>query len=187
MAEKAITIYTPEGSIPHINADDDAFIHRSFAGLDNMILGSLQCNRNPGLNSVILSGVGGVSNKGYVCYLYQGDNVELPFAGPVATRSRSSLVVAQFTRGGGATSDQHVFAVVDGVAGINAVDPDLTTSPLTQIGDINQVALFRITSAADGSISISAPLLPTAVPIILGEADPPATGIPNSLYVQMLQ
>ena len=42
MGQKAITIYTPEGTAAHITAEDDAFIHRCMLGGVSGVIGSLK-------------------------------------------------------------------------------------------------------------------------------------------------
>ena len=64
MGQKAITIYTPEGTAAHIAAEDDAFIHRCMLGAESGILDALSCVKVDD-NTVRLSG-GGVSNCGYI-------------------------------------------------------------------------------------------------------------------------
>ena len=64
MSQKAITIQTPDWEIPHITADDDAFIYASLAGVQSGILGDLTCVKVDN-NTVRLSG-GGVMNRGHI-------------------------------------------------------------------------------------------------------------------------
>ena len=142
MGQKAITIYTPEGTAAHIAAEDDAFIFRSLLGAESGIVGSLSCVKVDD-NTVRLSG-GGVSNRGY---------------------SRIDTVAAVFTKGGGEVADTHTFAVVKGtpVTGTPSA-PALTSSALLSTGHVNQTAVFyvRITGSEITSVSRAAAQLPAA-------------------------
>ena len=162
MGQKAITIYTPEGTAAHIAAEDDAFIHRCILGGASGILGSLSCVKVDD-NTVRLSG-GGVSNKGYILYVPGGETMELAIDSGTAGYNRIDTVAAVFTKGGGEVADTHTFAVVKGspVTGTPAA-PSLTSSNLTSAGNVNQLALFyvRITGTAITSISRAAAMLPS--------------------------
>ena len=182
MGQKAITIYTPEGTAAHIAAEDDAFIHRSVLGSASGILGSLSCVRVDD-NTVRLSG-GGVSNRGYILYVPVGETAELSIDSGTAGYNRIDTVAAVFTKGGGNVADTHVFSIIKGtpVTGTPAA-PALTSSNLTSAGNVNQLALFyvRITGTAITSISRAAAMLPSgsALPgIYVQQAQPtsPATG-----------
>ena len=142
MSYKEITIYTPPGTTPHIAAEDDAFIHHSLMRGKSGILGSLVCTKQDN-TTVRLSG-GGVSSKGYVMYIPDGDYCDLSVANGSQGMMRHDLVVAQFTKGGGDVADEHTFAVVQGTPSTAPTDPSLTTSALTASGDVYQTALFRI-------------------------------------------
>ena len=142
MSYKAITIYTPEGSTPHIAAADDAFIHDSLAGGRSGILGSLCCQRVDN-TTVRLSG-GGVSNMGYVMYIPNGATHDLTVETGTQSLMRYDLVVSHFQRGSGDTADTHTFKIVQGTASASPADPKLMTSSLLSAGDINQTALFRV-------------------------------------------
>ena len=87
MGQKAITIYTPDGTAAHIAAEDDAFIHRSVLGSASGILGSLSCGRVDD-NTVRLSG-GGVSNRGYILYVPVGETAELSIDSGTAGYNRA--------------------------------------------------------------------------------------------------
>lgn len=142
MSYKAITVYTPAGSDPHIAAEDDAFIYDSiFAGTSGR-LGGLSCARVND-NTVRLS-EGGAANRGYILRIPAGNTHDLAVTSGSQGLSRHDLVVARFTRGGSDTADIHEFAVVEGIPSDQPTDPELTTSQLLMYGDVNEVALFRI-------------------------------------------
>ena len=163
MGQKAITIYTPEGTAAHIAAEDDAFIFRSSLGAESGIVGSLSCVKVDD-NTVRLSG-GGVSNRGYVLWIPDGETLELTVDSGTAGYSRIDTVAAVFTKGGGEVADTHTFAVVKGtpVTGTPSA-PALTSSALLSTGHVNQTAVFyvRITGSEITSVSRAAAQLPAA-------------------------
>ena len=143
MGQKAITIYTPEGTAAHIAAEDDAFIHRCMLGSSSGILGSLGCVRVDD-NTVRLSG-GGVSNKGYILRIPDGESVELAVENGEPGKKRIDTVAAVFTKGGGDVADTHTFAMVKGTASSGTpAAPSLTSSNLASVGDVNRLALFYV-------------------------------------------
>lgn len=142
MAQKAVTIYTPIGADPHINAQDDAFIRRSLQRCESGILGDLRCTIVND-NTVRLSG-GGASNRGYVLWIPDGDTLDLTITTGTQSLDRYDLVVAEFKKGGGDMPDELSFKVVVGTASVTPSDPQLVTSSMLQTGDVNQIAIFRI-------------------------------------------
>lgn len=152
MAYKAITIYTPTGTEPHIAAQDDAFIYDSLLAGNSGLLGSLTCTKQDD-NTVVLSG-GGVSNSGFIMYVPEGDSCELLIENGAQGLVRHDIIVARFTKGGGETPDQHCFAVIKGIAGSSGEDPAVTDSDLTSFGDIRELALFRVVVDGIGISSI---------------------------------
>lgn len=142
MAHKAITIYTPTGTEPHIAAQDDAFIYDSLLAGNSGILGELVCTKQDN-NTVVLSG-GGVSNGGFIMYVPDGESCELSIENGVQGSVRHDIIAARFTKGGGETPDEHCFAVIKGIAGASGEDPAVAESELMAFGDIREIALFRI-------------------------------------------
>lgn len=142
MAQKALTIYTPAGTEPHISAQDDAFIRRSLQRRESGILGDLKCVRVSN-NTVRLSG-GGASNKGYILWVPDGESLDLTVTSGTQGMGRRDLVIAEFKKGGGNTPDSLVFKIASGTASVTPRDPSLVTSDLLQMGDVNQIAVFRI-------------------------------------------
>lgn len=142
MSYKAITIYTPAGTEPHIAAEDDAFIYDSIFACTSGRLGQLACVRVND-NTVRLSG-GGAANRGYILRVPAGNSHDLTISSGAQGLSRHDIVVARFTRGGSDTADVHEFAVVEGAAAVSPVDPQLSESDLMVYGDVNEVALFRV-------------------------------------------
>lgn len=153
MSYKAITIYTPAGTDPHISAEDDAFIYDSIFACTSGRLGGLACVRVSD-NAVRLSG-GGAANRGYILRIPAGNTHDLPIISGSQNLGRHDLVVSRFIRGGGSTPDTHEFAVVTGVPSASPQDPELTASQLLMHGDVNEVALFRIVISELAIVSVT--------------------------------
>lgn len=176
MGQKAITIYTPEGTAAHITAEDDAFIHRIMLGADSGILGGLTCARVDD-NTVRLSG-GGVSNRGYILWIPDGETLELSIDSGVTGYSRIDTVVSEFVKGNGDIADVHTLKIVKGMATAGTpAPPSLTTSNLLNTGNVNQLALFyvRIVGAEITGITRAAGILPQV------------SGSSPTLYIQQAQ
>ena len=162
MGQKAITIYTPSGTAAHISAEDDAFIHRCMLGAESGIIGALSCVKADD-NTLRLSG-GGVSNRGYILWIPDGETLELTVDSGTAGYNRIDTVAAAFTKGGGDVADTHTLAVIKGIPTNGTPSaPSLSSSALLSQGSVNQVALFhvRITSSEITSISRAASVLPS--------------------------
>lgn len=148
MAQKAITIYTPPAAAPHINAEDDAQIHRALFGgsgitaADNM----LACTKVDDGNVVLASGV--FCNQGYMLAVEGGTSQNVAVPSNAAGTFRKDYLVAEFTRGGGSTADSHVFKLIPGVASATeaaAQPPALTKNDLGAGGAKRQEPLYMIT------------------------------------------
>lgn len=143
MGQKAITIYTPASAAPHITADDDAFIYKSVLGGKDGILGNLTCAKVNN-NTIRLSG-GGVSNLGHILRIPDGETLDLSINTGSAGYKRYDSVVAEFVKGGGDTADTYTIKVVQGTAAASSPSaPTMTTSKLLNLGDKNQIELYRI-------------------------------------------
>ena len=145
MGQKAITIYTPEGTAAHITAEDDAFIHRCMLGGVSGVIGSLKCEKVDD-NTVRLSG-GGASNKGFILRIPEGETAELAIDNGEPGKSRVDIVAAAFTKGGGDVADSHVFTVIKGTpAASDPVAPAAPVIPIAQLttGSTTYAALFYI-------------------------------------------
>ncbi len=162
MSYKAITIYTPEGSEPHITAADDAFIHHSLAGGRSGVLGQLECTRVD--DTTVRLGGGGASNRGYVIYIPEGSSCDLTVDIGTQSLQRYDLVAAEFTKGGDGTADTHVLRIIKGTASAQPTDPQLTADYPIAAGDVCQLALFRVvlSGLAIERIEPVAPVLNTA-------------------------
>ena len=143
MGQKAITIQTPDWEVPHITADDDAFIYSSLAGTQSGILGNLQCARI-NANAVQISG-GGVMNRGHILRIPADEVLELTVDSETAGYERYDIVAAEFVKGGGETADSYEIKIVKGESSSTIPQvPTMVTSDLIDSGDVNQVALFKL-------------------------------------------
>ena len=188
MGQKAITIYTPEGTAAHIAAEDDAFIHRCALGGDSGLLGALACARVDD-NTVRLSS-GGVSNHGYILWIPEGENVELAIESGTAGYNRVDTVVSVFTKGGGEVADTHTFAVVKGTAVTGEPSSSsLASSALLSTGQINQAALFyvRLTGSAITSVTRAGRILPagSSLPSVTCGTASPSGGSDGDIYFKI--
>ncbi len=149
MAQKAITIYTPSTADPHIYAEDDAMIWRSIFGATSGIAGG--CDGQLALsivdNNTVRLQSGIFSNQGYIVKVTPGTTEDLAVVSGTQNMYRRDLVVAQFTRGGGTTADEHIFTVIAGTAAATdagALRPTLTQNDLRTGGQLRQEALYEV-------------------------------------------
>ena len=143
MSQKAITIQTPDWEVPHITADDDAFIYASLAGVQSGILGDLTCVKVDN-NTVRLSG-GGVMNRGHILRIPADEVLELTVDSGTAGYKRYDVVAAEFVKGGGEVADSYEIKIVKGESSSTIPQaPTMVTSDLIDSGDVNQVALFKL-------------------------------------------
>ncbi len=186
MGQKAITIYTPEGTAAHIAAEDDAFINKCVLGAASGMIGSLTCVKVDD-NTVRLAS-GGFSNRGYILWIPDGETLELTVDSGTAGYSRIDTVAAVFTRGGGETADSHAFTVIKGTPAAGTPSaPPLTSSPLLSQGSVNQEAAFyvHITGSEITSITPAAASLPAAgsMPAIYVQQSQPASPQTGDLWL----
>lgn len=187
MGQKAITIYTPEGTAAHITPEDDAFIYRSLLGGIFGIIGSLKCEKVDD-NTVRLSG-GGASNKGFILRIPEGETVELSIDNGEPGKSRIDIVASAFTKGGGEIADSHVFTVIKGTpAASNPSAPAAPVIPIAQLttGSTTYAVLFYvyITGSQITGITRVADRLPAAssLPGIFVQQSQPASPSTGDLW-----
>lgn len=147
MAQKAITIYTPTDTPPHIYAEDDAQVHRALIGDSGITLADdlLACTVVNGNTVRLASGV--YSIQGYLICVQGGTTADLAVESGMAGSYRHDLVVADFVRGGGSVADQITFKVIRGADATSesaATDPALTQQDLRTGGTQRQEALYRL-------------------------------------------
>lgn len=186
MGQKAITIYTPSTSAPHITADDDAFIYRSLLGGVSGILGNLTCVKVDN-NNIQLSG-GGVSNRGHILRIPDDEVLNLTISTGSAGYKRCDSVVAEFVKGGGNTADSYEIKVIQGTAAASSPKvAKFTTSELLNTGDKNQVELYRVyinETELSSIIQIADNLPAAAQKITYGTGDPPSSGNDGDIYLK---
>lgn len=147
MAQKGITLYTQTGDPAHISAGDDAAIYRAIFGSASGITeadNKLACTRINDTSVQIDTGI--FSNQGFM--LRVDAPVSLPVEVGQAGFNRIDLVVAEYTVGGGATSDVHEMKVIKGTQTAGAAsDPALEQDDLITgtAGDKRQEPLYRLT------------------------------------------
>lgn len=147
MGQKAITIYTPTGTTPHIYAEDDAQVHRALIGGSGITLADnkLACTKVNNNKVRLASGV--YSIQGYLIAVSGGTTADLNVDSGSSGAYRHDLVVADFTRGGSTVADTLVFTIVKGTNATSAAaaaDPSLTQNDLTAGGSRRQEALYRL-------------------------------------------
>ena len=147
MAQKAITIYTPPTATPHINAEDDAQLHRGVLGGSGILMADNNLALTKVDDNTVRMASGIFSNQGYLISVQGGTSIDLAIDNGAAGAFRRDLVVAHFTRGGGETADTHVFEVVKGTEAASAaaaVDPTLTQNDLSTGGAERQEPVWRV-------------------------------------------
>ena len=147
MAQKAITIYTPDTQEPHIYAEDDAQVFRAVFGgsgitdADNRLSASIVSN-----NAIRLAS-GVYSNQGYLLCIPAGETLDLIIGSGTAGVYRRDLIVADFQRGGGTQADVHEFKVIAGAQASSlaeAVAPSLIQDNIASGGSRRQEALYEV-------------------------------------------
>ena len=147
MAQKAITIYTPPETDPHIFAEDEAQHNRArFGGsgitqADNL----LACTKVD--NNTIKLDSGLYCLQGYMLSVSGGTTQNLEVDSGTVGQYRKDLVVAEFVRGGGVTPDTLEFKIIKGDSNLSesaAQDPALTQNDLSAGGGTRQEAVYRI-------------------------------------------
>lgn len=162
MGQKGITLYTKTADAAHITAGDDAAIYRALLGSTSGITeadNQLACARVNDTSVSIDTGV--FSNQGFML------RVDAPITLAVevgqAGFNRNDLVVAEYTIGGGETSDAHILKVIKGTQSAGAAaDPTLEQNSLITgtASDKRQEPLYRLTlsgTTLSGTITRIAP------------------------------
>ena len=147
MAQKAITIYTPDSATPHIYAEDDAQIHRALIGSSGITLADNQLACTIVNDNKVRLASGLYSMQGYMLAVQSGTTQDLTVDSGSGGAYRHDLVVAEFIRGGGDTADTFEFKVIKGTnanSESGAADPTLTQNDLTTGGSQRQEALYRL-------------------------------------------
>lgn len=148
MGQKAITIYTPDTEAPHIYAEDDAQIHRALIGSSGITLADNRLECAVVNNNTIRLYSGLYCMQGYMLAVQGGTEQDFTVDSGSAGAYRHDLLVADFTRGGGAVADAFEFKIIKGTNATSAaaaVDPTITQDNLIIGGSHRQEVLYRIT------------------------------------------
>lgn len=148
MAQKGITLYTASGDAPHIAASDDAAIYRAVFGSASGITDAdnrLAATRVSDTAIKIDTGI--FSNQGFMLRVDAPINLAVDMG--QSGYFRRDLVVAEYTIGGGLTSDTHTIKVIKGAQATTesgAADPALTKDSLIAggAGKKRQEVLYRL-------------------------------------------
>lgn len=147
MAQKAITIYTPDSAAPHIYAEDDAQIHRALIGSSGITLADNQLACTIVNDNKVRLASGLYSMQGYMIVVQAGTTEDLTVDSGSAGAYRHDLVIADFERGGGDAADAFEFKIVKGTnanSASAAADPALVQDDLTTGGSHRQETLYRL-------------------------------------------
>lgn len=147
MAQKAITIYTPDSAAPHIYAEDDAQIHRALIGSSGITLADNQLACTVVNDNKVRLASGLYSMQGYMLAVQAGTTEDLTVDSGSVGAYRHDLVVADFLRGGGDTADTFEFKVLKGTnanSASAATDPALVQNDLPTGGSHRQEVLYRL-------------------------------------------
>lgn len=147
MGMKAITIYTPDTETPHIYAEDDAQIHRALIGSSGITLADNQLVCTIVNDNTVRLASGLYSMQGYMLSVQAGTSQDLTIDSGSAGAYRHDLIVADFVRGGGNTSDTFVFKIIKGTNATSAgaaADPVITQDDLRNGGSHRQEILYRV-------------------------------------------
>lgn len=147
MAQKAITIYTPDTQDPHIYAEDDAQVYRAVFGGSGITDADNRMSASIVSNNAIRLAAGVYSNQGYLLCIPAGETLDLTIGSGTAGVYRRDLIVADFQRGGGTQADVHELKVIAGAQAYSlaeAVAPSLTQDNIASGGSRRQEALYEV-------------------------------------------
>ena len=148
MGQKKITVYTPASAEPHIFAEDDAQMHRGVFPASGILESDERLACTIVDNNTVRLASGMYSNQGHLICVPGGETEDLTIISGTGGAYRKDLIVADFTRGGGDTADDHVFRVLTGTEAASlegAQDPALEQDNLAVGGAHRQEALYRVT------------------------------------------
>lgn len=147
MAQKAITIYTPDTEDPHIYAEDDAQVHRAIFGGSGITDADEKLAATIVDNNTVRLAAGLYSNMGYLHVVPGGETLSLTIGSGTAGVYRRDLIVSEFNRGGGDAADTLEFKVVQGTEASSLNDaqrPTLTQNNIAAGGAKRQEALYEV-------------------------------------------
>ena len=147
MAQKAITIYTPDTEDPHIYAEDDAQVHRAIFGGSGITDADDRLAATIVDNNTVRLAAGLYCNSGYLHVVPAGETLSLTIGSGTAGVYRRDLIVSEFIRGGGNTSDALQFRVIQGTEASSLAEaqrPTLTQNDIAAGGSTRQEALYEV-------------------------------------------
>lgn len=147
MAQKAITIYTPDTEDPHIYAEDDAQVHRAIFGGSGITDADDRLAATIVDNNTVRLAAGLYCNSGYLHVVPAGETLSLTIGSGTAGVYRRDLIVSEFVRGGGNTSDTLQFKVIQGTEASSLAEaqrPTLTQNDIAAGGATRQEALYEV-------------------------------------------
>lgn len=147
MAQKAITIYTPDTEDPHIYAEDDAQVHRAIFGGSGITDADDRLAATIVDNNTVRLAAGLYCNSGYLHVVPAGETLSLTIGSGTAGVYRRDLIVSEFIRGGGNTSDTLQFRVIQGTEASSLAEaqrPTLTQNDIAAGGATRQEALYEV-------------------------------------------
>lgn len=147
MAQKAITIYTPDSEDPHIYAEDDAQIHRAIFGGSGITDADERLDATIIDNNTVRLASGLYSNQGYLHVVPAGETLSLTIGSGTAGVYRRDLIISEFVRGGGDTADTLLFKVIAGTEASSLAEaqrPALTQNNIAAGGILRQEALYEV-------------------------------------------
>ena len=147
MAQKAITIFTPDTEDPHIYAEDDAQVHRAIFGGSGITDADERLAATIVDNNTVRLASGLYSNQGYLHVVPAGETLSLTIGSGTAGVYRKDLIVSEFVRGGGDTADTLHFKVVQGTEASSLAEaqrPTLTQDNIAAGGSTRQEALYEV-------------------------------------------
>ncbi len=158
MAQKAITIFTPSTTAPHIYAEDDAQVHRAILGGTGIAESDDKLALTQAGANLVRMQSGMFSNQGYLVCVQSGTTEDFTIEAGTQAMFRKDLIIAEFTRGGGSVADTHVFRVLKGTSAATeagAQPPALTQNDLTTGGAVRQEPVYQIAISGTSIASIT--------------------------------
>ena len=142
MAQKAITVFTPDGEAPHIYAEDDAQVHRAIFGGSGITDADERLAATIVDNNTIRLASGLYCNQGYLHVV-----PALTIGSGTAGVFRRDLIASEFIRGGGSVADTLQFKVIAGEEASSLAEaqrPSLTQDSIAAGGSTRQEALYEV-------------------------------------------
>lgn len=147
MAQKEITVFTPDGEAPHIYAEDDAQVHRAIFGGSGITDADERLAATIVDNNTIRLASGLYCNQGYLHVVPAGETLALTIGSGTAGVFRRDLIASEFIRGGGSVADTLQFKVIAGEEASSLAEaqrPSLTQDSIAAGGSTRQEALYEV-------------------------------------------